>query len=287
MPFTLASIQFVPQKGKVPANLDRIAELTTQAAGSGADMCLFPESAVTGYFLEGGASEHSLSADDLTEELTMRLSHLDSPVDIAVGFYEKHGGQPFNSAAYIEIPGGGRPGRLVHVYRKFFLPTYGVFDEERFHSRGSRLGVFDSRFGRMAILICEDVWHSILATLCAVRGAEILLVPSASPARGFGEDKPNNLLRYERMLRCISEEHGMYAAVAMLVGFEGGKGFSGGSMVYDPFGHQMVQCPIGDESMVLAEIDFSQVEIARSRTPLVDDLRSAWETIKELTASAG
>ena len=63
MPFKVAAIQFSPIKGDVRANLDRIAELATEASGEGADLCVFPESAVTAYILEGGASEHALTRD--------------------------------------------------------------------------------------------------------------------------------------------------------------------------------------------------------------------------------
>ena len=112
----------------------------------------------------------------------------------------------------------------------------------------------------------------------------MLLVPSASPARGFQDDKPGNVLRYERMLRGVSEEHGMYSLAAMLTGFEGGKGFSGGSMVFDPFGSMIAQCPVGEDAMVIADIDFEQVELARTRTPLVGDLSSVWADIVDLAS---
>lgn len=282
MPFQLAAIQFSPQKGQVAANLDRIADLAKDAAAQGADVCVFPESAVCGYMLEGAAAENSLPSGTLFDELKKRLGSLTKPIDLLVGFYETSGGQPYNSAAYLQF--GPEGDKLIHVYRKFFLPTYGVFDEERFHSRGKELGLFETRFGKFGVLICEDVWHSILATLLAVGGAQILLVPSASPARGFADDKPGNVLRYERMLRGISEEHGMYASASMLTGFEGGKGFSGGSMIYDPFGNLLVQCPVGEEAMVISEVDLSQVELARARTPLVGDLRSVWGDIHRLVS---
>lgn len=283
MPFQVAAIQFSPVKGRVADNLDRIAELARSAAEQGADVCVFPESATCGYVLEGAAGEHALTADELFDGLRQRLSGIDSSIDLLVGFYESSGGQPHNSAGYMQFGPVGE--RLIHVYRKFFLPTYGVFDEERFHSRGKELGLFDTRFGKFGVLICEDVWHSVLGTLLAVGGAEILLVPSASPARGFSDDKPGNVLRYERMLRGISEEHGMYAVASMLTGFEGGKGFSGGSMVFDPFGSLLAQCPVGEEAMVLAEIDLAQVELARTRTPLVGDLRSVWGDIHRLVGT--
>ena len=244
----------------------------------------FPESAATGYYLEDAAREHALSAADLADGLAKRLGGLNRPLDLLVGFYEATEGQPFNSAAYLELGPGGRG--VVHVYRKFFLPTYGVFDEDRFHQRGLELGVFSGRLGRVGVLICEDVWHSVLGTLLAVNGAQIVLVPSASPIRGMAAERPGNVLRYERMLRAMAEEHGMYTAAAMLTGFEGGKGFSGGCMVFDPFGDKLVEADLGEPALVLAEVDLENVARARSRTPLLGDLRAAWPRIAEMVAAS-
>jgi N-carbamoylputrescine amidase len=284
MRFTLAVAQFAPKKGDLAANLDHMAETALQAATEGADLVAFPESAATGYYLEDAAREHAVTAQALCDGLAGRLTRLDRPLDLLVGFYESAEGQPFNSAAYLELGPGGRG--VVHVYRKFFLPTYGVFDEDRFHQRGMELGVFTGRLGRIGVLICEDVWHSVLGTLLAVNGAQVVLVPSASPVRGMASDRPGNVLRYERMLRAMAEEHGMYTAAAMLTGFEGGKGFSGGSMVFDPSGEKLVEADLGEPALVLAEIDLESVALARSRTPLLGDLRAAWPRIVELAGAS-
>lgn len=281
MPFTLACAQFAPDKAEVSKNLDRIAELCARASAEGADLVVFPEGAVTGYFLEGGVLEAAIAGEELVGELSKRLKgRLGKPLDAVVGFYERAGGNLYNSAAYLEL--GPNPTKLIHVYRKFFLPTYGVFDEERFVSRGTELGVFDTRFGRVGILICEDVWHSILSTLLSVRGAQLIVVPSASPARGFSRSEPDNHERYRRMLRAISEEHGIFTANVHLCGFEGGKGFVGGSMVTDPFGKLIAESPILEEHLLLAPIDFDLIEVARAQTPLLSDLQSAWENLVRL-----
>jgi predicted amidohydrolase len=283
MTFVAACAQIAPRKAETAANLDRIAEVIREAADAGADLVLFPETATSGYFLEGGVYESAMSVEALGVELGSRLSGLEKTIDVALGFYELEGASLYNSAAYFEC--SPEP-RLRHVYRKFFLPTYGVFDEERFVSRGRETGVFDTRFGRMGLLICEDVWHSVLPTLAAVNGAEVLLVPSASPARGFGGSHPDNLNRYERLLQCVSEEHGVFCVNCQLCGFEGGKGFTGGSMMIDPMGQTLVQAPILEEHLVLATIDLDLVPLARAQTPLLSDLESAWGDIARLAQTS-
>jgi predicted amidohydrolase len=281
MPFLVACAQIAPFKAEVARNLDKIADITLQASGLDVELVVFPEAAVTGYFLEGGVLECSLSRDALLHELERRLTgKLQRRVDVCVGFIENYEGQLFNAAAYLEFAPHG--GRVVHSYHKFFLPTYGVFDEERFVARGRDLGVFPTRFGDMGILICEDVWHSIMPTLTAMAGAQVILVPSASPARGFEGDTISNLDRYQRLLRAIGEEFGVFCVNTQLCGFEGGKGFVGGSMVIDPIGQTIAESPISAEHLLVASIDLDLVAIARAKSPLFSDMQSAWGDVRRI-----
>lgn len=281
MPFTAAAVQFAPRMGDVVENIRRMGEIVRQCADEGADLVVFPECATSGYALEGGVNEVSLEPGDLLSRLVDAVGDLPKPVDVVIGFYEKNYGQPFNAAGYFEL--GDAP-RVLHVYRKFFLPTYGVFDEERYTQTGQDLGVFDTRFGRVGTLICEDVWHSVMSMLVAVNGAEMVIVPIASPARGFSEDKPGNVLRYERMLKALADEHGMFAVASCLSGFEGGKGLAGTSSIWSPLGDNLGQAPALGESIVMAEIDFDLCRIARSQSPLLNDLQSRWARVQELVA---
>jgi predicted amidohydrolase len=285
MAFKVACAQFAPFKAEVERNLDSIAEIVLQAHGEFADLVLLPEASTSGYFLEGGVLESSLTSAQLTSALWARLgNNLTRPLDVVLGFYENFEGTLFNSAAYVELSPDGA--RLVGVYRKFFLPTYGVFDEERFVSRGRELGVFETRLGKIAVLICEDVWHGLLPTLCAVNGAQLILVPAASPGRGFSGVDVENHDRYRRLFRGISEEHGVFCASAQLCGFEGGKGFIGGSMIVDPFGKVLAEAPVAEPYLLLADIDPYLVAISRAQSPLLSDLQSVWEDIRRLVAKS-
>lgn len=275
MSLTVACAQIAPMKAEVESNLDKIAQVAVQASSEGADIVLFPEASTTGYFLEGGVLESSLTVEELGQKLQSRLQdRLSRPLDVALGFYENAEGQLYNAAAYFEITREGA--KLRGRYRKFFLPTYGVFDEERFVTRGRDLGVFETRFGKIGLLICEDVWHTIMPTLTAAAGAQIILVPSASPARGFADPQISNLDRYERLFRGISEEHGIFCVNCQLCGFEGGKGFIGGSMVLDPMGRTLVQSPVAEEHLLIASLDTDLIRIARAQNPLISDLMTAW-----------
>src|SRR5204863_2326896 len=146
-----------------------------------------------------------------------------------------------------------------------------------FVERGREIHAFDTRWGRAAILICEDAWHSLAGTIAALEGAQVILVPSASPARGTGMDEegtrlPASVVRWERILRTLAEEHGVYVAYSSLVGFEGGKGFPGGSVVVSPAGEIVLRGPLFEEAVLTYDVDFEEITRARSESPLLADL---------------
>ena len=163
------------------------------------------------------------------------------------------------------------------MHRKIFLPTYGVFDEDRFVERGREIRAFDTGWGRAAILICEDAWHSLSGTIAALEGAQVVIVPSASPARGTGMDEegtrlPASVVRWERIVRGIADEHGVWVALASLVGFEGGKGFPGASVLVNPSGEIVLRGPLFEEAVLTYDLDFDETTRARAEAPLLADL---------------
>jgi len=261
MPLEIALAQFRPTKGDPDASFERISEWFGRlgSVGSGSpELVVFPETAATGYFLEGGIHEHSLAAETMLARLDdawKQAAVADGALDVVIGFYEHDGARMYNSALYAEL-GAGSP-RLVHVHRKVFLPTYGVFQEERFVEAGDRVAAFDTRRGRAAILICEDVWHGAAVRAAAADGARLLIVPSASPARGAapGPGMPGNLARWQRLARSTAAEHGVAVAVSQLVGFEGGKGFAGGSLVAEPERGIVHRSVLWDEALDVVEIE--------------------------------
>ena len=177
---TLALAQFQPRKGDYAGNLARIGELLAQAASLDPrpQLVCFPEAALSGYFLEGGVRELAVTAGRLAADL--HRTYGDGPrIDVCVGFYEVWRNKLYNSALYVSL---GETMPLVrHVHRKVFLPTYGLFDEERFVERGRDFRAFDTSWGRAAILVCEDAWHSLSGTIVALDGAQLVIVPSAPP----------------------------------------------------------------------------------------------------------
>ncbi|HXI33546.1 MAG TPA: NAD(+) synthase, partial [Gemmatimonadales bacterium] len=287
----IAISQFRPAKGEYAANIARIADVIAQAAALDGkpDLVVFPETATSGYFVEGGVKELAVTAGTLARDLGAAYSG--PAIDVAVGFYELFQNHFFNSCLYVTL--GGKQPEIRHVHRKVFLPTYGVFDEERFVDRGQDgVRAFDTAWGRVAILICEDAWHSLAATIAALDGAQVILVPSASPARGSDTDEegaklPASMVRWERVVQGIAEEHGVFVVLANLVGFEGGKGFPGASAVFDPAGELVVRGPLFEEALVTADLDFDLITHARADSPLLSDLQNTVPTLIKGLAKEG
>ena len=259
----IALAQFRPDKGDSDASIERISELLGGLKGQPElpDVVVFPESATTGYFLEGGVREHAVTAKQMLDRMQRAWDNAPGParsIDAVIGFYEQHEHHTYNSALYAEL--GGKGPRLVHVHRKVFLPTYGVFQEERFVEPGSEISAFDTRWGRAAILICEDLWYGISADMAARDGARMLLVPSASPARGTapGPGAPGNVARWERLAAGAAKRHGVGVAVCQLVGFEGGKGFAGGSIACGPGGEVLHRSVLWDEALDVVGFDLAE-----------------------------
>jgi NAD+ synthetase len=274
----LAIAQVRPQKGAYQENLCRFGALFREVGNwpEPPELIVAPETALTGYFLEGGVRDLAVSADQLFDDLSRQHQEAGTPpVDVALGFYEVHSNRLYNSGLYATL--GGSEAGIRHIHRKIFLPTYGVFDEERFVEAGRSVQAFDTRWGRAALLICEDAWHSFTPMLAALDGAQLIIIPSASPARGVittddTAGRPVSLARWGRLVQDIAGEHGVYVALSQLVGFEGGKAFPGGSILAGPRGDLLAQAPVFQEAIIPAVLDFEEITRARADLPLLADL---------------
>jgi len=265
----VALCQVKPRKGAVKANV----ALVREALPADADVAVFPETVLSGYFVEGAAHEVALSRGGL-------LDVLGSPpagrsCDVAIGFYERGRRGVYNSIAYL-APAGSRY-EIVHVHRKVFLPTYGLFEEGRFIEPGREVRAFDTRFGRMGMLICEDLWHSMTASVLALDGAELILSGCASPARGFSRatPRPANLDEWDRIAARAAKEHGVFVMVSQLAGSEGGKLFPGGSSAWAPDGTLLERAPLFSEACTVIPVDFDEILRVRTESPFLADLSTA------------
>lgn len=294
MTYSLALAQFRPRKGHYQANLTRLGDVFRQLASMERrpDVLQLPETSLTGYFLEGGVREQSVTAGQLFADLQrvyLEAMGKNAPaLDIVLGFYERWRERFYNSAMYATLGNDANEhAGIKHVHRKIFLPTYGVFDEARFVEAGTQIAAFDTRFGRAAMLICEDAWHSMMGTVAALDGAQVLYVVSASPARGVDGVRPSNLDRWDDRIHEIAGEHGVFVSVCQIVGFEGGKGFAGGSLVVGPRSDVRMRAPLWTEALMQTDIDIADLILARADLPLLADLEERLPfLLKDVDAAA-
>jgi NAD+ synthase (glutamine-hydrolysing) len=270
MKLTLALAQLNTQLGVVEANLEKHLNLIQEAHGSGADLLVFPELSLTGYVLQDLAPTVS-HKPDRDDPIFRRLLEASQEIDLVVGFVDEDNRHRFFiSSAYLAR------GEVVHVHHKLYLPTYGLFDEGRFFAWGNTVRAFDTRFGRVGILICEDFWHTSPPYLLWLDGADLFLFSSASPGRGLRDEPQLESARWvEHINRAYASLFTSFVAHANRVGYEDGLNFWGGSTLFDPNGELLAKGPYHQEALTLAEIDLNQLHRSRARLPLLRDERTS------------
>ncbi len=270
MTLTIALAQINTTLGNVERNLEKHLALAKEARKSDADLLVFPELSLTGYVLQDLASAvaHRPTRDDPVFRPLLEASQ---DIDLVVGFVDEDPRSRFYiAAAYLSR------GEVLHVHHKVYLPTYGLFDEGRFFAWGNRIRAFDTRFGRMGILICEDFWHASPPYLLWLDGADTLLFTSASPGRGLGSGEQLESAQWvEHINRAYASLYTVFVAHANRVGYEDGLNFWGGSTVFDPNGDLLARGPYHEEALTLAEVDLRQIHRTRARLPLLRDERTA------------
>lgn len=268
----VALVQHAPVLGDLAANLEWSCEQITAELKAGTELVIFPELSLTGYFLKDLTPEAAVTLDGPEIEQLIRATGRAASV---VGLVLESTGFKFYNAAVLISDGAVR-----QVHRKVYLPTYGMFDEQRHLAPGDRFEVVKVPLGggavwRVGFLVCEDLWHPSSAYLLSQAGADLLICPSSSPGRGVlgGDGELGSAVSYGAMLTTYAELFTVFAAYCNRVGFEDGFHFWGGSRVLGPDG-RLRGGPLGDSAGVLhTELDRRELRRARIAYPLLRDER--------------
>jgi predicted amidohydrolase len=274
MDFTVALAQIKPKLGCLDDNMTLIEAAIEKAIAAGAQLVVFPELAITGYFLKDLVPEVALRLDAPQIE---RLKVLSKRISIAIGFVEVTADYHFfNSALYLE------EGEILQVHRKVYLPTYGLFDEQRYLARGDRFRAFDTRFGRFGILICEDMWHLSSPYILAMDNATTLICLSSSPGRGIsGTEELGSAAAWQKLTSTTAMFLNCRVFYCNRVGYEDGINFWGGSEVIAPSGEVLSRGALLEEDLVIAKVDEGALRRERIFSPMMRD-ENMGLTLKEL-----
>jgi predicted amidohydrolase len=256
--------QIAPKLGDLAANLARHREVLREARRDRAELVLFPELSLTGYVLRDQVPEVAVAAG---HPLLAELARESEDIDLVVGLVEEAGGHRFyNAAAYFSS------GALHHLYRKVYLPTYGLFHEGQDFAPGERVRAFEGPFGPTGLMICEDHWHGSVPWLLAQQGAELLLTIAASPTRGTRPDAGiTSVAVWRELMQVTARFQTVFVAYVNRVGCEDGLTFGGGSLVIDPLGREVGSLPPLDEGLLTVELRADLVRRARTAYPLLRD----------------
>jgi predicted amidohydrolase len=260
----VALAQFAPKLGDIESNLASHQDAVRLARREKAHVVVFPELSLTGYLLQDQVPEIAITQRSPVFQQLLRMS---AAIDLVAGFVEEAAGHRFhNAAAYLSR------GRVVHVHRKIYLPTYGMFEEGREFAAGELVRAFETKHGRAGILICEDAWHPSAAWILAQDGAEVLFTLSSGPTRGA---KPGRGITsvpvWHDLLRTTAQFQTAFVVYVNRVGYEDGLNFGGGSIALDPFGRTLAALPALGTGLTVAELDGEVLRRARAAYPLLRD----------------
>jgi predicted amidohydrolase len=259
--FRIALAQINPALGNTGKNLKKHIDFVNKAIREKADLVVFPELSLTGYTLKDLNAE--LAINPYNSEILKPLWNKSKKVDIICGGVEEDDNYGlFNSAFYLS------EGKTIFTHRKIYPPDYGMFEEIRYFSRGKKAEILDTHFGKIGILVCEDLWHISLPLILALKGAKVIITIASSPTRLDLNTKSKTLKNYE----INSEHHKSYARLLSCymifcnrVGYEDGVNFWGGSEVVDPYGNVAGLCKFFDEDLITADINYDKIKHARQQ----------------------
>ena len=295
-PLRIALAQVAPRLGVLDANLEQHRALLAQARANGAGLVVFPELGLTGYQLQDLAAEVAMRVDD---PRLAALAAETAGLSAVVSFVEESADHRlFIAAALLE------DGRLSHLHRKLYLPTYGLFDERRFFAAGDVLRATPSRLGvGIGIAICEDFWHLSVPQLLSLDGAQILINVSSSPGRDLARTNEVGLgtaTSWRTLMRTYAQLTTSFVVFCNRVGVDESISFWGGSEVLGPTGEVVFAAPLWDEGLYSVDVSLADVRRERISLPLLRDERPElvvreWERIvaeradlaEDSTADAG
>jgi predicted amidohydrolase len=257
----IALAQIDSRPGDKKENIGKIKENVVKAKKQGADLVIFPELSLTGYVVRDQIYE---LAETIPGPATRTIEAIARKNNAYIIFgmpelSEKAQATLHNAAVFVGPEG------FIGKYRKMYLPTHSVFEEKRYFRPGYQTAVFDTRLGKIGLIICYDIFFPEVTRLTRLNGAQMIVCISASPAirRAFFE-----ILTLARAI-----ENTAFLAYVNLVGIEDGLQFWGGSRLVGPNGKVLVQAKYDEEDFVMCDVNYGDMKPVEAFVPTLRDLR--------------
>lgn len=263
------------------ANLEKIHGHLFQAARRGAKLAVLQELHQSLYFCQQEKTDFFDLAEPIPGPTTEALGEMARELGLVIvaSLFEKRAaGLYHNTAAVIE-----KDGSLAGIYRKMHIPDDPGFYEKFYFTPGD-LGFkpIATSAGKLGILVCWDQWYPEAARLMALRGAEVLIYPTAigwDPA-DTAEEKARQREAWITIQRSHAIANGLFVISANRAGFEpdpanpeSGIEFWGSSFICGPQGEFLAQAPVNEEGVLMAELDLNRTEQVRRIWPFLRDRR--------------
>jgi len=266
----IALAQISCKQGNKAENIKKIESRVTKAKQQGADLVIFPELSLTGYTMRDQIYE---LAETIPGHSTTVLEKIAKKTGAYIIFgmpelSEKTQATVYNAAVLVG------PDGFIGKYRKMYLPTHSVFEEKRYFRPGYQTAVFETELGKIGLIICYDIFFPEVSRLTRLKGAQLIVCISASPAtrRTF----------FETLTAARAIENTAFLAYVNLVGIEDGLQFWGGSRLVGPNGKTLVQAKYDEEDLVVGEISYADIRPTETFVPILKDLRpELFDKLKE------
>jgi len=266
----VALAQISCKRGDKAENIKKIESQVIRAKRQGAELVIFPELSLTGYTMRDQIYE---LAETIPGHSTTFLEKLAKKTGAYIVFgmpelSEKTQATVYNTAVLVG------PDGFIGKYRKMYLPTHSVFEEKRYFRPGYQTAVFETELGKIGLIICYDIFFPEVSRLTRLKGAQLIVCISASPAtrRTF----------FETLTAARAIENTAFLAYVNLVGIEDELQFWGGSRLVGPNGKTLVQAKYDEEDLVIGEINYADIRPTETFVPILKDLRpELFDKLKE------
>ncbi|HHT03527.1 MAG TPA: carbon-nitrogen hydrolase [Bacteroidales bacterium] len=273
MQVKIGLVQKSCQESKENNILEAINQIR-EIAKMGANIICLQEIFSTLYFCDVQDHDNFKLAEPIPGDTTERLQALSKELGVVIiaSMFEKRAqGLYFNTTAVIDADG-----EYLGKYRKMHIPDDPGFYEKFYFTPGdSGYKVFDTKYGKIGVLICWDQWYPEAARITSLMGAEILFYPTAI-GWDKSQDKETNIEQYnawQTIQRSHAIANGVHVVSVNRTGIEGDIQFWGGSFVSNPFGTILYQAPHLDQDLKVVEIDLEKTDHYRIHWPFLRDRR--------------